>query len=771
MNRNELGAATSPYLRQHAHNPVHWRQWSDDAFAEARERDVPVLLSVGYATCYWCHVMERESFESDQTARVMNDNFVCIKLDREQHPEIDEIYMAAATISTGAGGWPMNVFLEPDQRRPFWCGTYFPPQPTHGRPAWTQILTALADAWRDKRDNVLEQARRLGDAVREQIENPATPVEVGADQVGAAVSSLLARFDDQDGGFGGAPKFPQPVFLEFLLDARDAVDQQSSTAIDHVARRTLDAMALGGIHDQIGGGFHRYSVDGHWTVPHFEKMLYDNAQLLRLYARAAVLYDDPFYARVARRTARYALREMTPQGAEPGAAGFHSAQDAEVDGREGLNYLWTPDQMRDALDPDDAAFAIALYALDAEPNFRDPHHPDAPPAHIPRLSQRPSPEDLERLDAINDTLRAARDQRPQPITDDKVLCSWNAMMVSALTTAASALREPDFMDAARRATAFLESNRTPSGALARTAAQNPESRVPAGLDDHAALAAALADLAALADFQDSAGDDTRERLGAILSEIDASFTSAPGVYHDTRADRSDLFVRPRTLHDGATPSAIGTLTLALARRAASDDPGPWIDRACDAVRAASASIADNPLGCTNATRALLALMRVPDRIEGRLAIAPPSERGDDGAPAGPIALYVSDDAVELSESSPAASITVALDIPEPYHIIAADPGDTDAARALTPLRVGLVSGSGVAVYADYPKGEPSGVEGVGRVNTLSGRIEFEVALEHAPGIGATPGDPVLGISYQACTDDRCTAPRTLRLGVEVTRGD
>jgi len=763
MSTNELSESSSPYLLQHAHNPVHWRMWSDAAFDEARRRDVPVLLSVGYSTCYWCHVMERESFESDATARVMNERFVCIKLDREEHPEIDEIYMAATTISTGSGGWPMNVFLEPERRRPFWCGTYFPPEPSHGRPSWTQVCEALSDAWEGKRDEVLDQARRLGEAVREQVERPGAVVEIGADQVGAAVRTLLSRFDQRHGGFGGAPKFPQPVFLELLLDARDAVDGPTRAAIDRCVRTTLDAMALGGIHDQIGGGFHRYSVDESWTMPHFEKMLYDNAQLLHTYARAASVYNDESWARVARRTAAFIRRELAPD--PDGAGGFLSALDAEVDGREGKNYLWTPDEVRDALGADDAEYAIGAYGLSGEHNFRDPHHPDAPAAWVPRLSERPG--DPERLDAINAKLLAVRDRRDGPRLDDKVIASWSAMTVSALARASAELDDSELLKVATGAARFvLGSMRTDAGDLARSR-RGDSVGAAAGLEDHAALLCALMDLS-------ERGESLDDEIDGLVRTIDARFSSAPGVYHDTDETRADLFVRPRTLHDGATPGGVGMLTLALTRRAAADGEDAWLDAACDALKGVSSAVASNPLGSANATRALLKMLRIADRVGDRFAFAAPNAGGSGdsggGEQRGPIGVYVSEDRVELGASRPAASITVALDIPEPYHIVAADPGASETARALVPLRVGLVSGQGVGVYADYPQGAPL-AQGDDEIMIVSGRVEFEVALEHAPGVGASPGAPMLGISYQACTHDRCAAPRTVRLGVEVVLGE
>ncbi|MEL6797226.1 MAG: thioredoxin domain-containing protein, partial [Planctomycetota bacterium] len=368
---NRLIHSTSPYLLQHAHNPVDWYPWGDEAFAAARQRGVPIFLSIGYSTCYWCHVMERESFESEATAAVMNERFVCVKLDREERPDVDDVYMTATQAMTGRGGWPMSVFLEPESLKPYYCGTYFPPTPRHGMPSFEQLLIGMSDAWAERSDDVVLQANRLGEAVAEQLVSRDQPVMIGAEQVQQAVGTLLKIADMQHGGFAGAPKFPQPAYIDFLLEVRDASDEPTRQAIDRVVTLTLDQMIMGGIHDHVGGGFHRYSVDAFWTVPHFEKMLYDNGQLAATYARAARIYGNADYRRAATRTCDYIIREMTsPDG------GFFSAQDAEVDSREGLNYLWTPDEVRAVLSAADADFAIERFGLDAGTNFQDPHHAD-----------------------------------------------------------------------------------------------------------------------------------------------------------------------------------------------------------------------------------------------------------------------------------------------------------------------------------------------------------------------------------------------------------
>ncbi len=766
---NELIHSTSPYLLQHAHNPVDWRLWSDEAFAEARERDVPVFLSIGYSTCYWCHVMERESFESEAIAKIMNEHFVCIKLDREEHPEIDELYMAATTIMTGSGGWPMSVFLEPEKRKPFWCGTYFPPEPMYNRPSFPQVLQSLASAYKDKRDEVLEQSDALAAAVAEQVSTQQQPVQVGAKHIQASVSGLLRMFDRINGGFGSAPKFPQPVFMELLLDARSIVDADTKAAIDQSVKLTLDRMGIGGIFDQVGGGFHRYSVDEFWLVPHFEKMLYDNGQLLHLYARAAEVYGDEFYGRIARRTAEYVLREMRDPSSDPGTTGFYSAQDAEVNHREGQNYLWNKEEIRAALDSVDAEFAIRVYGLDAGTNFKDPHHPNEPASNVLRLDKRPelvaadlgmsSESFLERLDRINDALYLERSKRDQPGTDDKVVCSWNAMLVSGLVRAGVVLNERSFIEAARHAVGFmLKTLRTPDGDLSRSWRAH-KSEIAAGLEDHAMLLSAMIDLA-VADNDDSLWTDI-ERLFITTREL---FESAPGVFHDTRADRADLFIRPRSLHDGATPSGVGMMSLNYARMIGIASEDRWVEWSVQTLQGVSSSIASNPISVANSTRALISMMKDRERIGSAYDFAGASDTPT--PPANPVSVYVSEDQISVGEDAP-ASFSVALEIDEPFHIVAADPGASEASKSLIPLRVGLIEGQGVAVYAEYPEGEAFG-EGDQRINVHHGRIEFEVAIEKADGIGPTPGDPVLGITFQTCNQTQCTAPVTVRLPVELT---
>jgi uncharacterized protein YyaL (SSP411 family) len=771
---NRLAHETSPYLLQHAHNPVNWWPWCDEAFEEARKRDVPVFLSIGYSTCYWCHVMERESFEDARTAAVLNEKFVPIKVDREERPDVDEVYMAATVMMTGHGGWPMSVFLEPHKRRPFWCGTYFPLHPRPNMPTFMQVLDAISRTYREQRIEVEKQAEELAAAVRESISGIPTTAQLGQHQVADSVATLLKVFDRAEGGFGSAPKFPQPVFLEFLLDARTrAADDSTADAIDIAVRKTLDKMACGGLFDQVGGGFHRYSVDGMWTVPHFEKMLYDNAQLARVYARAARYYGDSWYEQIARRTLAYIQREMT--GAE---GGFFSAQDAEVDGREGLNYLWTPQEVRDALEPEDAELALKVYGLTLGPNFQDPHHSTEPPRNVLRLENRPerlaprlglAPAVLEeRLGKINEALYVARSVRKQPRVDDKVIAGWNGLMIGAFACAARELSDDSLLAPARRAAAFVLSHLTDSAGeggerrLLRTYRAG-QAKTRGFLDDHAMLIHGLLELARASTGHDR--DLHIQQAQAVLTLAQASFLDEnTGGWFDTRDDDAEIFVRIRSLHDGAVPSATSVMLHNLLDLAELTGDSSYRDQALKSLIAISGSVAQTPVGAINSTRALLRfLLAAPPEESARLQEAPaPVLAANASAPqTTPVEVFASTDRVSVSADQP-AQLTLFIQIAEGYHVPAADPGDGPDAAPLVPFRVSIINGTGVAAYAGYPEGK---AEGNGpRVYT--GGFELPVVLERT---GEWTGQPLLSLMYQACTETECLAPTMVELDIAIDR--
>ncbi len=788
---NRLIDESSPYLLQHAHNPVDWRPWGPEAFAEARARDVPIFLSIGYSTCYWCHVMERESFEDEATARVMNERFVCIKVDREERPDVDDLYMAATQLMTGSGGWPMSVFLEPESLKPFWCGTYFPAEPMHGRPSFTQVLLGLSDVWTKRRDEVIEQAGNLADAVRDHLASEQSPAALGGAQIASAVRSLLQIYDRTEGGFGGAPKFPQPIYGLFLLEARPIVDEETRGAIDHALGHTLDRMAVGGLFDQAGGGFHRYCVDGTWTVPHFEKMLYDNAQLLSLYSRAAMLYDDPFYREIVGRTVEYLRREMMGAGWR-----LLSAQDAEVGGREGLNYIWVESEVTSLLDADDAAFAKSLYGLDRGGNFTDPHHPSDGPKTVLRLDERPdalaarSGIPLEEFNArrarVNSQLLEHRiDAREPPGLDDKSIAAWNGMAIVGLADAARALDDETCLNDAERIARFvLEHMRDRDGSLHRSfrsaagGHENASARLGplAGLEDYAWMIEACVTL-----HDAERGDGVfLDEAAALAERAHAIFQTDEGWYADTAAGRTDLFVRARSTYDGATPSAISVMINALiglhdasppVAKTGGANPN-WLDRARTQLAGVSRAVAERPVSTVNSVRGVIEFIRLEGDTTGLAFgedLTPEGTRPGATSSAGCVEVFADEESVTVRDGEP-ASFTLGIRVRQGYHILAADPAvSAEAARGLVPLRVGLISGQGVAVYAEYPEGDPYGEAIVGRddLRVHTGEVRLRVALEKQPGIGASEGEPVLGITLQACDDAACLKPATIRLGVGI----
>ncbi|GAA0513293.1 hypothetical protein GCM10011581_03960 [Saccharopolyspora subtropica] len=546
---NRLADATSPYLLQHADNPVDWWPWTPEAFAEARRRDVPVLLSIGYAACHWCHVMAHESFEDAETARLMNDHFVNIKVDREERPDIDAVYMEATQAMTGQGGWPMTCFLTPDGE-PFHCGTYYPVEPRAGMPSFRQLLDAVVQAWQGRGAEVRKAAAR----VVEQLSAQRAPLPesiLDEDVLAGAVSRLHAEFDADHGGFGGAPKFPPSMVLEFLLRHHERVGSSGSghSALEMV-EGTCEAMARGGVYDQLAGGFARYSVDSAWVVPHFEKMLYDNALLLRVYAHLARL-GNPLGARIARETAEFLLRDLrTPEG------GFAASLDADTEGVEGLTYVWTPDQLRDVLGQSDGDWAAELFEVTATGTFEH---------GTSTLQLRRDPGDQTRFRRVREALRDARDRRPQPARDDKVVTAWNGMAITALAEAATTLDEPAWLDAAAAAADLLLRRHLVDGRLRRASRDGVVGPADAVLEDYACLADGLLSL------HQATGEP--RWLDAACSLLDTAlekFADAqhPGMYHDTAADAETLVRRPSDPTDNASPAGASALASALLTAAA-----------------------------------------------------------------------------------------------------------------------------------------------------------------------------------------------------------
>src|SRR3954451_18849035 len=445
---NHLAGSTSPYLLQHADNPFDWGEWGEEASAEARRRDVPLLISIGYAACHWCHVMAHESFEDAATAAQMNEGFVCVKVDREERPDVDSVYMTATQAMTGQGGWPMTVFTTPEGK-PFYCGTYFPPRPVHGMPAFRQVLAAVSDAWANRRADLEAAGTKIVNALSSPLDLGES-VPLSERVLDRAAAGLADTYDQRFGGFGGAPKFPPSMVLEFLL--RHSARTGDGDAL-HMARGTLDAMARGGIYDQLAGGFARYSVDARWVVPHFEKMLYDNALLLRVYVHLWRATGDEWARRVADETAAFLVRDLgIPEG------GFASALDADAEGVEGLTYAWTPGQLVEVLGPDDGRWAAAQFEVTERGTF------EHGTSTLQRLHE---PDDPARLASVRDRLLAARAQRPQPARDDKVVTAWNGLAIAALAEHGVLTGTDESVVAARRAAELLATTPSVDGRPAR----------------------------------------------------------------------------------------------------------------------------------------------------------------------------------------------------------------------------------------------------------------------------------------------------------------
>ncbi|MEV4633281.1 thioredoxin domain-containing protein [Rhodococcus coprophilus] len=548
---NLLADSLSPYLRQHAGNPVHWHEWGDAALAEARERDVPILLSIGYAACHWCHVMAHESFEDDATAAVMNENFVCIKVDREERPDLDAIYMNATVATTGQGGWPMTCFLTPDGA-PFYCGTYYPNTPRGGVPSFQQLLHAIAETWDRRRDDVGEAAAAIvAELQRSSGGLPAGTSKVDAALLDAAVTAVARDEDREHGGFGGAPKFPPSNLLEGLLRGYERIRREDVLGL---VSRTAEAMARGGIYDQLGGGFARYSVDAGWVIPHFEKMLYDNALLLRAYAHLARITGTPFFRRVAEETAGFLLRDLrTAEGC------FASALDADTDGVEGLTYAWAPAQLTEILGPDDGAWAARVFSVTGEGTFE---------SGTSVLQLREDPDDPERFARVRERLFLSRQSRPQPDRDDKVVTAWNGFAVTALAEAGVAFDVPEWIDvAATCARALLDRHLV--GDRLRRASLGGVVGEPAGvLEDYGALVTAL--VAVHQATGDAAWLAPAVRLADTALGAFAD-PDSPGSWFDTADDATKLVARPRDPLDGATPSGASLIAEALLSLAALDE--------------------------------------------------------------------------------------------------------------------------------------------------------------------------------------------------------
>jgi uncharacterized protein len=544
---NRLAEETSPYLLQHKDNPVDWYPWGEEALERAKAEEKPILVSIGYSACHWCHVMEHESFEDEQTAAEMNERFVCIKVDREERPDVDAIYMEACQAMTGQGGWPLNVFLTPKQG-PFYAGTYFPPDPRYGMPSWRQVLAAIDQAWQERRAEIEDTSEQLVERLRGGALLTPSGEPLDPSRLDEAVDALRGSYDPANGGFGSAPKFPPSSAIEFLLRRGET----------EMSGHTLRAMASGGMYDQVGGGFARYSVDAHWIVPHFEKMLYDNALLARAYLHGWQVTGDPLFEQVCRETLDWAIAEMrAPEG------GFYSALDADSEGVEGKFYVWTLDEVRELLG-DDADAAIAYYAMSERGNFEGKNIPV-------RAGIDPPPN----LESIRQRLYQARSKRVWPGLDDKRLTAWNALMISAMAEAGAVFGEPRYLEAARDCAEFvLRHLRDADGRLLRTF-KDGEAKLNAYLEDHAFLVEALLTLYE-SSFDPRWFSAARETADAMIERF---ADDERGGFFETSSDHEQLVTRRKDLEDNPIPAGNSSAAYGLLRLAALSGEHSYEERA------------------------------------------------------------------------------------------------------------------------------------------------------------------------------------------------
>jgi uncharacterized protein YyaL (SSP411 family) len=598
---NRLANETSPYLLQHAHNPVEWYPWGDEAFERARREDKPVLLSIGYSACHWCHVMERECFDDPDIAALMNDLFVSIKVDREERPDVDDVYMKAVQLLIGRGGWPLTAFLTPD-RRPFHGGTYFPPVDRHGMPGFPRVLRAVAEAYRDRRAEVVRATQDLMAGVA-TLDAAAPTATLDATLPTRAAEALVRHVDREHGGLGGAPKFPHTQALQLML--RQHVKTGRADLLEAV-RLTCTRMAAGGMYDQIGGGFHRYSVDERWLVPHFEKMLYDNAQLPRLYLDAYQVTKDDDFRRVVTETLDYLLREMRdPQG------GFYSATDADSEGEEGRFFVWAPAEVAAVVGPDDAAIVCRRLGITTEGNFEGHSiaHRAVEIADIAAATGRTVDDVQAAIARGRERLYAARAKRVPPLRDEKVIVAWNALAISALADAGRVLDVPAYLDAAVAAVDFIWSSvRRADGRLLHVWARGSAKQL-AFLDDHAFLAAACLDL-----YEATADRRHLERARELVATLERRFRDPDGGYFFTPDDGETLITRNKSGADGALPSGNAVAAVVQLRLHTLTGEAVHLERAEGILRLYHGAAAEQPFAYATYLEALERLLETPVEV-------------------------------------------------------------------------------------------------------------------------------------------------------------
>ena len=748
--RNHLGESTSPYLLQHAMNPVHWYEWGDEAFEAARTQNKPIFMSIGYSTCYWCHVMERESFEDQEVADFLNKHFIAIKVDREERPDIDEIYMTATQlINRGRGGWPMSVWLEPTDLKPFFAGTYFPKNDRGGRRGFLGMLAFLSDKWVNDEEVVRKQAETVAEVVTNRLTEKQEPVALDSQVIETGISALLARYDKEYAGFSNAPKFPMPIYADFLMGAGWDIPQVRSAVT-----KTLDEMYMGGMYDQVGGGFHRYSTDAMWLVPHFEKMLYDNGQLLSTYAKAYELTQDEEYARVMRETVGYIERELR---AEDG--GFLSAQDAESNHLEGESYLWREAELRETmpvLSVEDVEFLVAVYGIDQGTNFKDPHHPEELPsnvlyltAHPDKLASRMKMELSEfhaKRDALNAILLAVRDKRDQPLTDDKIITAWNGLMIAGYANAGRVLVNQTWIDEASRAVRYIEQEMIDNNGLIYRTSRKGKLGGKGFLIDYAAMIKGL-----LALYQANHNQQDLQLAVQLYDKARVLFYVEGEGWYDTEEGQSDLFVRTKSLADGAIPAATSIMLEDLVTLAQLTRESRFLSDAMATLDSESQYLKSSPLAAIVAAQQLHTLISsYPDKFDEpfETTMSNPS----------PVRISVDPEMLKI-KAGDEAIIKLKLRMATGWHVNSNIPGNEYA----IPISIQSLS-EGIVVSTDWPHGElliSAGEE----VNVYGEVVEIPIKISTSP---QAKGGVRLMVTWQACNNDTCLEAETNRVPCAIT---
>jgi uncharacterized protein YyaL (SSP411 family) len=757
---NRLAHEKSPYLLQHAYNPVDWYPWGEEAFAKAKRENKPIFLSIGYSTCYWCHVMEKESFEDAEVAKLMNDSFVAIKVDREERPDIDEQYMLATQLVTGSGGWPNTLWLTPEGQ-PWMAGTYFP------KAQLMSALKQLADVWKNRRADAVQQAAALAKAIADAGSAPVpSGIELTPKLVEQAVTQLANRFDPRNGGMVGAPKFPPHGALELLIrHYRDTGDQALLTPIT----KTLDAMWLGGMHDHIGGGFHRYSTDAQWLLPHFEKMLYDNAQLMRNYTDGYLVSGKPRYRDAVEDIFRWVQREMTsPQGA------FYSAIDSGEVGKEGETYIWRQHQIEDVLGKDDAALFAKIYNFEQDGNFTEQRTGERTGANIPHLVEpleniaQQRKEDpaafAARIAKMRDQLLARRLTWPQPHKDDKVLTGWNGLMIGSLAYAGRQLHEPRYTAAATRAADFILRTMLRDGTLLRSYRDN-EAKLPGYLDDYAYFAQGLIEL-----YRATGEKRWLEAADQLAARLVNDFQDKQnGGFYFTTAQHENLMMRSKSLGGGGNlPDANGVAAEVLLNLASLANHPAYLTAAKRTLTAMAGLMQQNPFSTEHLLLATAELLHDPaPSLMPAPAVAATDQGAGEASPdltrrAGPVSIlaYASRLSARPGET---LQVAVALDIDDGWHLY----GQNPAADFLVPTTLSLES-STLLVSGQVAAPEPHrAVDAILKqtLNTYSGRIWFRVPVTVNADARAGATTLTLSVKTQACDASRCLSPETTLLRI------